>query len=155
MPGEFYIKGRKEKADLSSIMSELALLEVIGYAVKARTDNLLGEEPVSGSTVADWQAAESDVLTLGATGVKFKLHSLLLSIHNLGGTAVTVRLYMKVKGTERKLYEQTFNAATDPPGLWVVNGTLAIHEALRVTLESNEPGDNGQPVDYDFLLEAM
>jgi len=62
---------------------------------------------------------------------------------------------MKVKGTERKVYEQAFNAATDPPGLWIVNGTVAIHEALRVTLQSNEAADNGQAVDYDFMLEAM
>ena len=155
MPGEFYIRGRKQQVDLAAVIAELTLLEVIGYAIKARTDHLLGEEPVSGSTVDDWQTAESDVLTLGAAGTKYKLHSLLLSIHNLTGANIAVRLYMKVRGVERKVYEQTFNTAVDPPGLWLVNGTLAIHEALRVTLQSSEPGDNGQAVDYEFLLEAM
>jgi hypothetical protein len=62
---------------------------------------------------------------------------------------------MKVKGTERKVYEQAFNATSDPPGLWVVNGTVAIHESLRVTLQSNDAADNGKAVDYDYLLEAM
>ena len=62
---------------------------------------------------------------------------------------------MAVNGIERKVYEQTFNAATDPPGLWIVNGTVGIHEAIRVTLQSNDAADNGKAVDYDYLLEAM
>lgn len=155
MPGEFYIKGKKEKVDLSSVLQELTLLEVIGYAIKARTDNLTGQEPASGEVAADWQAAESDIVSLGTGGIRYKMHSLLLSIHNLVGTTITVRLYTKVKGVERKVYEQAFNAATDPPGLWIVNGTVGIHDSVRVTLESNDAADNGQSIDYDFLLEAM
>ena len=61
---------------------------------------------------------------------------------------------MPVNGSERKVYEQTFNAATDPPGLWLVNGTIGIHQVLRVTVESNDAADNGKEVDYDYLLEA-
>ena len=81
--------------------------------------------------------------------------SMLLSIHNLVGTVITVRLYTKVNGLERKVYEQAFNAVTDSPGLWVVNGTVGIHQALRVTLQSNDAADNGKEVDYDYLMEAM
>ena len=62
---------------------------------------------------------------------------------------------MSVNGTERKVYQQVFNAATDPPGLWIVNGTIGIHQILRVTLESNDPADDGQEIDYDYLLEAV
>ena len=62
---------------------------------------------------------------------------------------------MFVKGAERKVYQQSFNAVSDPPGLWLVNGTVGIHEALRVTLQSNDAADNGKAVDYDYLLEAM
>ena len=104
---------------------------------------------------ADWQIAEADVVSVGEGNTQYKLHSLLVSIHNLVGTTITVRLYMKVNGVERKVYEQAFDAVTDPPGLWIVNGTVAIHEVLRVTLQSNEAADNGQAVDYDYLLEAM
>jgi hypothetical protein len=155
MPGEFYIKGKKEKVDLSQVLSELSQLGVTGDAIKAATDKMAGEVPETGSTTADWQAAESGLISLGADNVRHKLHSLLLSIHNLVGTVVTVRLYTKVKGAERKVYEQAFNATTDPPGLWVVNGTVGIHDILRVTLQSNDAADNGQTVDYDFILEAM
>ena len=155
MPGEFYIKGKKEKTDLSPLLAGITQLEATGDAIKARTDNLAGEEPGSDSVVADWQAAEADIISLGADDTRYKLHSLLLSIHNLVGTVITVRLYTKINGLERKVYEQPFNAATDPPGLWVANGTVGIHQSLRVTLQSYDAADNGQAVDYDYSLEVM
>ena len=122
---------------------------------RAQTDKLAGDTPATGPTTAAWQTAEADVVSIGANDVKNKLHSLLLSIHNLVGTTITVRLYMQVNGTERMVYNQTFNATTDPPGLWIVNGTVAIHEVLRVTLQSNNAADNAKAVDYDYMLEAM
>ena len=155
MPGELYIKGKKEKTDLSQVLAGITQLEASVDAIKARTDNLAGEVPGSDSVVADWQTAEADIISLGADDIGYKLHSLLLSIHNLVGTVITVRLYTKVNGTERKVYEQAFNAVTDSPGLWVVNGTVGIHQSLRVTLQSNDAADNGKAVDYDYLLEAM
>ena len=85
MPGEFYIKGKKEKTDLSPVLAGITQLEATGDAIKARTDNLAGEVPETGSTTADWQAAESDIISLGADDTMYKLHSLLLSIHNLRG----------------------------------------------------------------------
>ena len=148
MPGQFYIEGRAEKLNIKTILDAVA-------EVKTQTDKLAGEDPVTGSTTADWNAAESDVVSIGADNTSYKLHSLLLSIHNLAGTAITVRMYMQVNGTERKVYEQAFDAALDPPGLWIVNGTVGIHEALRVTLQSNNAADDGKAVDYDSMLEAM
>jgi hypothetical protein len=79
----------------------------------------------------------------------------VLSIHNLVGTVIAVRLYMKINGVERKVYEQNFDAAADPPGLWIVNGAVGIHEVLRVTLQGNNAADDGKSVDYDYMLEAM
>ena len=133
----------------------IRLGSVVLAALEAKMDKLAGETPVIGSATDDWQTAESDVVSLGSDDTKYKLHSLLLSIHNLVGTAVTVRLYIQVNGTERKVYEQAFDTTTDPPGLWIVNGTVGIHEVLRVTLQSNNATDNGQAVDYDYMLEAM
>jgi len=176
MPGEFYIEGKKQKVDVAEILAGVAelegklddaafglaalkalidALEAKGDTVKAQTDKLAGESPVTGSTTANWNAAEADVVSIGTHDTKYKVHSLLLSIHNLIGSVITVRLYKRVNGVERKVYEQSFNAATDPPGLWVINGTLGIHEALRVTLQSNDATDNGKSVDYDCMLEAM
>ena len=95
-------------------------------------------------------------MTIGADDTKKKLHSLLLSIHNFAlGGKVTVKLFMQVNGTERKVYQEDFNKGTDPDGLWVVNGTVGIHEALRVELQSNRAADNGVAIDYDYMLEAM
>jgi len=36
-----------------------------------------------------------------------------------------------------------------------VNGTVGIHEALRVELQSNKVADNGVALHYDCMLEAM
>ena len=179
MPGEFYIEGKKEKVDLTEIKNianqlQNVLTEVqnviteiqntvteVNNSVTQVQNNITtlvekseGIAPVTGSTTADWQTAESDVVTVGASGTRYKVHSFLLSIHNLAGI-VTMRMYMAVNSAERKVYEQAFNAASDPPGLWIINGTLGIHEALRVTLQSNNAADNGQVVDYDYMLEAM
>ena len=134
MPGEFYIEGKKEKETI---------------------EQLHGEEPVTGCTTAGWQAAEADVVSIGEEGVRFKIHDLTLSIHNLGGNQVTVRMYKPVNEIERCCYEQVFDTGVDPPGLPVINGTWAIHGVLRVTLESNNAADNGKAVDYDYMLEAM
>ena len=155
MPGEFYIKGKKEKTDLSQVLADLDQLEIAAEAIKSSTDKLAGEVPGNGSITADWQIAETDIVMIGAEDVKHKLHSLLLGIQNLAGTVITVSLYMPVNGVERKVYEQPFNATTDPTGLWIVNGTVGIHEILSVTLQSNDAAHNSKAVDYDYLLEAM
>jgi len=120
----------------------------------ARIMNFYGLPPVTGSTPGNWQAAEADIVSLGAANVKYKLHSLILDINALVGT-VTIRLYMQVAGVERRVYQQTFTVAADGPGLWIVNGTIGIHEVLRVTAQSNNAADNGQAIAYDYLLEAM
>jgi|GEM_PF-960457 len=146
---------RAMPAELAAIEAKIDELETKGDAIKAQTDKLAGEPPETGSTTADWNTAEADVASIGTSDTKYKLHSLLLSIHNLVGTVITVRMYMQVNGNERKVYEQAFDATSDPPGLWIVNGTVGIHEMLRLTLESNNAADNGQAVDYDYMLEAM
>ena len=169
MPGEFYIEGKTEKVDLTQVIERITsetfglealkdLLDALGIKaddIGSQTDKLAGQAPATGSVAQDWQTAEAEVVSIGVNNVKHKLHSLLVSIHNLVGTTITVRLYMQVSGIERKVYEQSFDATADPPGLWIVNGTVGIHEALRVTLESSNAADNGQAVDYDYLLEAM
>jgi len=134
MPGEFYIEGKKENETI---------------------EQLHGEEPVTGSAASDWQAAEADMVSIGEEGVRFKIHDLTLSIHNLVGNQITVRLYKPVNGIERCCYRQIFDAGADPAGLPVINGTWAIHDVLRITLESNNAADNGKAVDYDYMLEAM
>ncbi|MBA7568504.1 hypothetical protein ES708_10233 [subsurface metagenome] len=66
-----------------------------------------------------------------------------------------VALEMKVDGVLNRVYEENFNRSPghDPPGLWIVNGTLGIHEALLVKLKSKDPADDGRPVRYDYILE--
>ena len=123
--------------------------------IKTQTDKLAGAAPVTGSATQEWQTAEADVVSIGEAGVSNKVQDLSLNISNLVGALIIVRLYKNINGVERKLYEQSFNAATDPPGLPIINGTWATHDVIRVSLQSDNAADNGQAVDYDFMLEAM
>ena len=155
MPGEFYIEGKQARVDLYQIIARLNDLAVKIDNLQTLVENPEGLPPTSDSVTGDWQSTETEIVSVGEANTQYKLHSLLVSMHNLVGTTITVRLYMKVNGLERKVYEQAFDATTDPPGLWIVNGTVAVHEILKVTLQSNAAADNGQAVDYDCLLEAM
>jgi hypothetical protein len=123
--------------------------------IKTQTDKLAGAAPVTGSVTQDWQTAEADVVSIGEAGVSNKVQDLSLNVSNLAGTIIIVRLYKNINGVERKVYEQSFNAATDPPGLPIINGTWATHDVIRVSLQSDNVADNGQAVDYDCLLEEM
>jgi hypothetical protein len=122
--------------------------------IKDQTDKLAGDAPVTGSATQDWQTAEADVVSVGEAGVSNKIQDLSLNVSNLVGVLI-IRLYKNVNGVERKMYEQSFNAATEPPGLPIINGTWATHDVIRVSLQSDNAADNGQAVDYDCLLEAM
>ena len=122
--------------------------------IKTQTDKLAGAAPVTGAVTQDWQTAEADVVSVGEAGVSNKVQDLSLNISNLVGVLI-IRLYKNVNGVERKMYEQSFNAAAEPPGLPIINGTWATHDVIRVSLQSDNAADNGQMVDYDFMLEAM
>ena len=130
-------------------------------AIKTQTDKLAGETPVSGPVTANWNTgtgtsteAGGDVVTIGANNTKYKLHSFLINVSALTvGAAITVKLFMQVHGTERKVYSQDFTVGTDPDGLWIVNGTIGIHEALRCEVYSDT--DESVAIDYDYMLEAM
>ena len=125
-------------------------------AIKTQVDKLAGAVPGVGAATENWNAAEADIVSIGANDTKNKLHSLVLNISALTATAtITIRMYMQVNGVERKVYDQDFVKDTDPDGLWVVNGTVGIHEVLRVTAQSDNAGDDGKAIDYDYMLEAM
>jgi len=126
MPGRFYIEDKQAKIDPGG----------------------------QGATLANWQAAESEVVSVGAEGHRYKVHDLTLGIHNLVGTQITVRIYKMVNGQERCCYEQNFDPATDTHGLPIICGTWGIRNILMVTVESNNAADNGQEIDYDYMLEG-
>lgn len=125
-------------------------------AIKTQTDKLAGAAPGVGSATEDWQTAEADIVSIGANDTRNKLHSLVLDISALTATAtIAIRMYMQVNGVERKVYDEDFVVDTDPDGLWIVNGTVGIHEVLRVTAQSDNVGDNAKAIGYDYMLEAM
>ena len=149
------IKAKTDNLPADPASQALTASAAQATGIENQTDKLAGVAPVTGSATQNWQTAEADVVSIGAGNTRNKVHDLSLNVSNLVGTVITVRLYKKVNGVERKVYEQAFNAATDPPGLPVINGTWATHDIIRVTLQSNNAADNGKAVDYDYLLEAM
>jgi hypothetical protein len=106
-----------------------------------------------GATTANWQTAEQTIVTIGIVNVFKKVHSLLLDITGLVGT-ITVRLYTNINGVQRQTYSQTFTVAVDGPGLWIINGIVAVYGTLLVTAQSNNAADNGQPVNWEYILET-
>lgn len=129
-------------------------------------DKLAGKTPVTGQVTANWNTstgtsgeAGEDLVTIGANDTKNKLHSLLLDVSDLtDGANIRVKLFMQVNGVEKKVYDQGFivPTGTTPPdtdGLWIVNGTVGIHEALRVEVYSDT--NESKAIAYDYMLEEM
>ena len=146
-----------------TFVSDIAEIENDISDLKEQINKLAGLAPESDSVTGNWQSgtgtsgeAGVDLVTIGASGSRYKLHSLLVNISALTpGATINAKLFMAINGAERKVYDQAFTPGTDPDGLWIVNGTLAIHEALRVEVESDNAGDNGLAIDYDYMMEAM
>lgn len=130
-------------------------------AIKAQTDKLAGAAPGVGTVNANWNTAVGtsgeageDLVTIGANDTKNKLQSLMLDVSACtDGALLTVKMFSQINGTERKIYSQTFLVNTDPDGLWIVQGTVGIHEALRVEVYSNT--NEAVNIAYDYMLEVM
>ncbi|GAI30861.1 unnamed protein product, partial [marine sediment metagenome] len=61
-----------------------------------------------------WNTAEQDLVSIGTAVTKNKLHSLIVDISQLTATAtINIRLYLKVNGVARKVYDQPFVVGDD------------------------------------------
>ena len=151
------------EAKLDDGNSGLDALKALIDAMEAKLSKLAGETPVTGSVTGNWYSGiatsgetGANLVTIGANDTRKKLHSLLVSIGSVGaGAKITIRLYIQINGTERKVYQEEFTQGVDPNGLWIVNGSVGIHEVLRVEAMSSKAGDNGAAIEYDYMLEAM
>ena len=101
MPGEFYIEDQKLRSDITDIKNSVTQVTTNITTLVTKSEGMI---PVTGAAEGDWQSEESDVVTIGAPGARYKVQSLLLSIQNLAGTIITVRIYMAINGEERKVY---------------------------------------------------
>lgn len=160
MPGEFYGIADIEKLltgkpfqELKEMIDELSLSRHSFVTVEnSRERNWQSETGTSSE-------AGADLASLGETGKTKLVHSLLVDIGGLtAGAQITIKMFMKINGVERKLYPPNgtvFTAGTDPDGCWVINGTLAIHDVLRVEVQSDNASDNGKSVAYTAVVENM
>ncbi len=129
-------------------------------AIKTATDKLTGSIVV-GSTTANWNTATGtsgeageDLVTIGANDTKYKVHSLLLDVSACtDGSTLTVKMFTQINGTERKIYSQSFIVNTDPDGIPIIQGTMGIHEAVRVEVYSST--SESKAIGYDYMLETM
>ena len=145
--------------------------DILGYiktlidAIKAQTDKLAGATPVVGTTAnmnlyagatATSGEVGADLVTIGANDTKNKVLSLLIDTTSITAAAlITVRMYMQINGTDRKVYHQTFVMGTDTVGLWIIQAAVGIHKALRVEMQSSAAGDTSRTIGYDYQLEVM
>jgi len=110
---------------------------------------------VVGSEAKAWQTAEENLVLVGSNDTMQKIGSLFISLHNLVGI-ITIRRYMQINDTERRLYpDYIVDASSDPPGIPIVDGTMLIHEVLRITLQSDNAADNMKAVDYDYVIKLL
>ena len=111
---------------------------------------------MTGSVVANWQAAEQDLLTIGAAvaGQATVINFLGVGIQNLAGN-IAIRMYVTINGVERRIAPipagLTFSVAADAPCIPMINSTMAFPGRLRVTVQSNNPADNGAAVTYEAV----
>lgn len=137
------------------------LVHPLLLAIKTQTDKLAVSAAVAGSTTANWNTATGasgeageDLVTIGANDTFYELGSLLLNVSACTDTAVlTVKMFTQINGVEAKVYSQSFVVNTDPDGLWIVQGKLFIHEALRVEVYSAT--NESVAIAYDYTLRAL
>lgn len=124
--------------------------------IKDQTGKLAGAAPTASSTTANWQTAEATLCTVGANDVKNKVHALWIDLTNLIGN-ITIHFTMQINGNARLIPDLTrvVTNAVNGPGCRLITGTLAIHEAMIVSLVSDNATDNAKAVAYDFMLEVM
>jgi len=135
--------------DLLQVGDRIMLLHpTLDAAPPSAVDNFPGS-----TTSPTWSPGPSTVTTIGGVGALNKVHSLWLDINALQGN-VTVRLLHDINGVQRRVYEQVFTVAADGPGLWIINGALAIFGLLWVELSSDNALDNGQAVPWQYILET-
>jgi hypothetical protein len=111
-----------------------------------------GITPARGTVTANWQAAETNLISLGTAGVARKVNYLGVGIQNLAGN-ISIRMYMMNNGVEYRFYPNpaglTFNPLANAPVIPVIGGTMGIFGLLRVTLQSDNGADNGVAVTYE------
>lgn len=117
--------------------------------------DILSSPPVVGETIADWNTAESDIVTIGGSGVAYWPDLMLINLSDLTfGATITLRSYMVVNGIEELIGEEDYVVGGVDDVVWASGVFLfAFHEPIRITGESDTPADNGLPIKYDYILE--
>jgi len=150
------VVGNKTDTPVSTVSATASLMAYM----KAIINGAGGTESIlSGSTTANWQTAAAVVCTIGAVGVRNKVHSAIIDISALVGN-ITAAMFISVNGNQRQVFPPkagtTFNVTNgDAPGLALINGTFGIANILTIEVQSDNVADNGAAIGFEFMLEAM
>lgn len=115
-------------------------------AIKAITDLVIPPVTAAENTVtANWNTAAGtsgeageDLVSFGADATKNKVGCLKLDVSACtDGAVLTVKLFEKINGTERKTYSQSFVVNTDPDGLRIITSDMVITDVMRCEVYSN------------------
>ena len=136
----------------NDVSSEVSYLKGILNTLQS----VVSPQVMVGSTTADWETAEADVVSIGGNDIKTQIGSCLINISQLTvGAAVMLRMYSQINGVETQFYESTFIVGTDLPGIPIFSGPIQVHEVVRITAESDTAGDNGRAIDWDYMIEPF
>ncbi len=138
------------------------MLEVILEAL----EKLSKFKIVKGTVTANWNTATGtsgetgeDLASIGDTDIKYRLHSFMVDTTACTANAiVTIKMFIKVNGTERKCFSQNYlveaqTNGSQPGAQWIVTGELAISNVLRVEVYSDTSESVALP--YEGILQYM
>jgi len=154
------LAGQTLEDDLKAIYDGIAALpglNIFEGTVTANWNSGFGTSLEAGEDLLGGASAQGPI-----PGITL-LHSLLLDVLALtDGSKIHVKLFMNVNGNERKVYDQEFTVPTTigvetaPPdtlGLWIVNGTVAVHDDLRVEVYSDT--DDAVAIGVTYVTGAI
>lgn len=127
-------------------------------AIKAETDKLPGSDVDTESAALNIGAGEVTLFTI-ATATRLEVLGAFCSMAGTtpvtGGASITVRVYLTINGTEVKIAENKYVKGTDPDGIIILDSTIGITGNLKVTLQSDNAGDNATTVPYQYVTRTM
>ncbi len=115
-------------------------------AIKAVTDLIIAPVTAAENTVtANWNTATGtsgeageDLVSFGTDATKRKVGCFKIDVSAcLDGSALTIKLFEKINGTERKIYSQGFVVNTDPDGIRIITSEMVITDVMRCEVYSS------------------
>ncbi len=110
--------------------------------------------PTQGTATQNWQAAEADIVQVGADNTLNEIGAIEVSMRNMAGNVI-LRMYKQINGVEDMCRYGVWAAGSPDVGVVLVNSNWKVNEVVRVTAESDNAADNGQAIDYEYIITPL